>query len=122
MRRIVPPLVAVALILLGLSFYLYSIDHVTMIHQPTQSTTVQNYTTVTNMTQAKEELLKILNQISTPIVVGNYSLQLHNQTTTSAITIKPPSYASLWPETLTIGAVLLLASFLLLLRRKPSPL
>ena len=113
MRKVVLPLITIALILLGLSFYLHSIDHVTIIrpHITTHSTTMT--TTVTNITEAVEELERALRQVSTPLVSGQYLQQLQSKYHQTTV-IPPPWYANLWPETLTVGIVLLVVALLLL--------
>lgn len=91
MRKAILPILITALVLLGISFYLHSIDH------PKTTIVTKPPYTVTNTSV----------QVLFPIFAGNITETSH---------IPPPQYASLWPETLNAGIVLLLILVFLLWR------
>ncbi|BBL46090.1 hypothetical protein [Metallosphaera sedula] len=82
MRKAVLPILAVGLVLLGLSLYLHSIDH------PTNATT-SNYISPS--------------QLTAPTIYGNVSaLSALEKPST------PPLYANFWPFSLIAGFALLI--------------
>ncbi|GAA5420263.1 hypothetical protein Stok01_02226 [Sulfurisphaera tokodaii] len=90
-------MIATAVVFLGLSFYLHSIDHPIHI----------NSTIHINPTN---------------ISVSQFQVQFSDKAIAQISQFPPPWYANLWPETLVAGIILLLISVILLIRLKPSPL
>ncbi|AAK40838.1 hypothetical protein SULI_07690 [Saccharolobus solfataricus] len=103
MKKSVLTTLVIALVLLGTSLYLYSVNHpektVITIPSPYTYTVSINTTTLTAPIGVPFE---------GPIIATTF---IHTNYT------PPPYYASLWLETLAVGIVLLLIS-ILLLRRK----
>ncbi|BFI75790.1 hypothetical protein [Sulfurisphaera ohwakuensis] len=104
-------MITIAVVFLGLSFYLHSIDH------PITKLVAQ---------QAPSIPLRINQTFTIPLyivstfIVSNYTASIYNIKPKPIETIQhPPFYANLWPETLVAGIILLLISVILLIRRKP---
>ncbi|MBB5254776.1 hypothetical protein [Sulfurisphaera ohwakuensis] len=105
-------MITIAVVFLGLSFYLHSIDH------PITKLNVAH--------QAPSIPLRINQTFTIPLyivstfIVSNYTASIYKIKPKPIETIQhPPFYANLWPETLEAGIILLLISVILLIRRKP---
>ncbi|QXJ32084.1 hypothetical protein [Saccharolobus shibatae] len=115
MRKAILILMA-ALVLLGVTFYLHSIDHMiktvttTTVHLPFLiffSEKVQLPATVT---------------VQTPQGPETVTVEPSGQTVTAETTYIHPPYANLWPEILAVSVVLLALAIFLLIRPKKDPL
>ncbi|ACR41158.1 conserved hypothetical protein [Sulfolobus islandicus M.16.4] len=102
MKKLIVGTLIIVLVLLGISFYLHSIDH-----SATVIVTKFPYTVTSNMSsiQTNNSVIPFLG----PMFAGNI---------TETSYIPPPSYANLWPETLAVSVALLALTIFLLIRRK----
>ncbi|QXJ32083.1 hypothetical protein [Saccharolobus shibatae] len=106
MKKLIVTTLVIALVLFGVSLYLYSANHPekTVITIIPPYTVPINATTETMTTQTNMSFIPFEGPIiGSPFTQTSYT--------------PPPSYTNIWPETLAVGIVLLLIS-VLLLRRK----
>ena len=93
MRKFAIILFIVSIVLIAVSIYLFTIDKPTVHH------------------------IQIVRHPFNKSIIAWYAVPPNGTPTCAVPTIPPPWYVNLWPETLTVGIVLLLVS-VLLLRRK----